>query len=167
MKKDRSTVVVDIRRASADDAPELTEIQTRAFADDNKRKPPGCSTEGPPGFDSVAWNAEWIGKTPYYKVLLDGRIVGGIIVFAVGEGQYELGRIYVDPDVQNRGVGQEAMRLMFEAFPEARKWTVGTPSWAVRNQHVYEKMGFVRARETAVEQNLGWSGIEYEKRCIT
>jgi RimJ/RimL family protein N-acetyltransferase len=122
--------------------------------------------EGPPGFDSVAWNAEWIERTPYYKVLLDGRIVGGIIVFAMGEGHYELGRIYVDPDVQNRGVGQEAMRLMFEAFPEARKWTVGTPSWAVRNQHVYEKMGFVRVRETAVDPQLGWSGIEYEKRCI-
>jgi len=83
----------------------------------------------------------------------------------VGEGQYEFGRIYVDPDVQDRGVGQEAMRLMFEAFPEARKWTVGTPSWAIRNQHVYEKVGFVRVRETAVDPQLGWSGVEYERCC--
>lgn len=97
--------------------------------------------EGPAGFDSVAWNAEWIEKTAYYKVPLDGRIVGGIIVFAMGEGHCELGRIYVDPGVQNRGVGQEAMRLMFETFPEAEKCTVGTPSWAARNQHVYEKAG--------------------------
>ncbi len=54
---------------------------------------------------------------------------------------------------------------MFEAFPEAQKWILGTPSWAIRNQHFYEKMGFVRVRETEVDPNLGWSGIEYERSC--
>jgi hypothetical protein len=51
---------------------------------------------------------------------------------------------------------------MFEAFPEAKKWILGTPSWAIRNQHFYEKMGFVKVRETEVDPHLGWSGIEYE-----
>ena len=37
-------------------------------------------------------------------------------------------------------------------------------SWAVRNQHFYEKMGFVKVRETEVDPNLGWAGVEYEKR---
>lgn len=50
-----------------------------AVEDDNKLKPPGCSMEGPPGYDSVDWNAGWIEKTPYYKILFDGQIVGGII----------------------------------------------------------------------------------------
>lgn len=157
--------MVKIEKAILEDVEKLTEIQTRTFDDDNKLKPPGCSMEGPPGYDSVDWNARWIAKTPYYKILFDGQIVGGIIVFDMGKGHYELGRMYVDPDFQNRGIGQWAVGLVFDDFPEAEKWTLGTPSWAIRNRHFYEKMGFIRVGETEVDPNLGWSGVEYEKRC--
>jgi ribosomal protein S18 acetylase RimI-like enzyme len=157
--------VVEIRKATVDDAAELTEVQTRAFQDDNKWKPPGCSLEGPPGYDSVDWNAGWIARTPYFKIVFDGQTVGGLIVFDMGHGCYELGRIWVDPDFQNRGIGQQAVWLVFETFAEAARWTVGTLSWAVRNQHFYEKMGFVKVRETEVDPKLSWSGVEYEKRC--
>lgn len=155
--------MVKIDKATLEDVERLTEIQTRTFDDDNKLKPPGCSLEGPPGYDSVSWNAGWIAKTPYYKILFAGQIVGGIIVFELQKGHYELGRIYVDPDFQNRGIGQQAVKLMFGLFPEAERWTLGTPSWAIRNQHFYEKMGFVKVGETQVDPHLGWSGIEYEK----
>jgi len=154
--------MIEIEQATFKDTARLTEIQTYTFDDDNKQKPPGCSMKGPPGYDSVDWNAGWIAKTPYYKILFDGQIVGGIIVFELREKHYELGRIYVDPDFQNRGIGQQAVRQMFKTFPEAKKWILGTPSWAIRNQHFYEKMGFVKTRETEVDPTLGWSGIEYE-----
>ncbi len=159
--------MIEIERATTGDAARLTRVQTRTFEDDNQRKPPGCSMEGPPGYDSVDWNTRWIKKTPYFKILSGSQIVGGLIVFDLGEGRYELGRIYVDPDCQNRGIGQQAVAWMFEAFPQATRWTVGTPGWARRNQHFYEKMGFVRVRETAVDPDLGWSGIEYEKLWAT
>jgi ribosomal protein S18 acetylase RimI-like enzyme len=155
--------VIEIKRATLQDAAQLTEIQTRTFQDDNKRKPLGCSLEGPPGHDSVDWNAGWIIKTPYFKILLDGQLVGGIIVFDMGRGHYELGRIYVDPDFQDRGIGQQAVEQMFDAFLDAVRWTVGTPSWAIRNQHFYEKVGFVKVGETDVDPALGWSGFEYER----
>jgi len=157
--------MIRVERATGADAARLTEIQKRVFEDDNKLKPAGCSMEGPPGYDSVAWNAQWIDKTPYYKILLDGRLVGGLIVFDMGQGHYELGRIWVDPALQNQGIGQQALALALQAFPDAVKWTLGTPSWAIRNQHFYEKMGFVRIRETEVDPELGWSGIEYEMHC--
>jgi len=157
--------VIKIKKATSRDVERLTETQTRTFQDDNKLKPPGCDMGGPPGYDSVDWNAEWIAKTPYYKILFDDQIVGGIIIFELEEGRYELGRIYVDPDFQNRGIGQQAVGQMFGAFSEAKKWILGTPSWAIRNQHFYEKMGFVRVGETEVDPNLGWSGIEYEMNC--
>ena len=124
--------MIEIRKATTDDVKQLTEIQARTFLDDNKLKPPGCSLEGPPGYNSADWNARWMGRTPYFKILLDGQIVGGIIVFDLGQGHYELGRIYVDPDLQNQGIGQQAVRQMFAAFPEAVQWTLGTPSWGSR-----------------------------------
>jgi GNAT superfamily N-acetyltransferase len=157
--------MVSIEKATIEDTERLTEVQTRTFEDDNRPKGPGCSMEGRPGLNSVGWNADWIAKTPYYMILFDGRIVGGIIVFDMGEGHYELGQVYDDPDFQNRGIGQQVVRLMFGTSPEAERWTVGTPSWAICNQHFYERMGFVKVRETEVDPDLGWSGIEYEKNC--
>lgn len=154
--------MVEIEKATLKDVERLTEIQTRTFKDDNKLKPPGCNMEGPPGYNSVSWNTEWIEKTPYFKILLDGQIVGGIIVFDMGQGCYEVGRVYVDPDSQNRRIGQQAFELMFRAFPETRKWILGTPSWAIRNQHFYEKMGFVKVRETEVDRT--WAGLGLNMR---
>jgi len=159
--------MIEIWKATSKDAARLTEIQTRTFEDDNKLKPPGSSMEGPPGYNSADWNAGWIAKVPYYKILFEGQIVGGIIVFDMGQGHYELGRIFVDRDFQNRGIGQWAVGLMFAAFPEAEKWTGGTPSWAIRNQHFYEKVGFVKTSETEINPDLGWSGVEYEKHCVS
>ena len=72
--------MVGIEKATTEDAERLTKIETRTFEDDNKLKPPRCSMEGPPGYDSVDWNAEWIEKTPYYKILFNDQIVGGLIV---------------------------------------------------------------------------------------
>ncbi len=83
----------------------------------------------------------------------------------MGHNHFEVGRIWIDPDYQNRGIGQAAMRAMFRLHPEVRLWTLGTPSWAVRNQHFYEELGFIQVRETDIDPDLGWSGIEYELVC--
>jgi len=133
--------MVRIEKATVEDAEGLTEVQTRTFLDDNVRKPPGCSMEGPPGYDSVEWNVRWIEQTHYYKTLYRGYIVGGLILFEMGERHCELGRIYVDSGQQDRGIGQQAMRFLSRAFPQVSKWMLGTPSWATRNQHFYEKLG--------------------------
>ena len=157
--------MVELKKAEKRDVEALTETQIRTFVDDNKLKPPNCSMEGPPGYNSVKWNAHWIENTPYYKILSNGQIVGGLILFDMGEGHFEVGRIWVAPEFQNQGIGQAAMKTMFNLHPDVKKWTLGTPSWAIRNQHFYEKMGFVRLWETEVDPKLGWSGIEYELIC--
>ena len=154
--------MIEIKKAEKRDVDAQTEIQIRTLVDDNKLKPPGCSMEGPPGYNSVKWNTHWLENTPCYKILFNGQIVGGLILFDLGEDQFEVGRIWVDPDYQNQGIGQAAMREMFTRHPLVKKWKLGTPSWAIRNQHFYEKVGFVKVRETEVDPNLGWSGIEYE-----
>lgn len=63
---------------------------------------------------------------------------------------------------QNQGIGQEALKLMFEKHSDVHKWTLGTPNWAVRNHHFYERVGFKKVLETEVSPELGWSSFEYE-----
>ena len=153
-------IVLEI--ASVDDVDELVSTQVRAFIDDNKNKPAGYSLEGPPGYDSLDWNSHWIQNTHYYKILSSGHIVGGLILFDMGRNQMEVGRIWIDPVHQNQKIGLTAMNTMFALHPDVCLWTLGTPSWAERNQHFYEKLGFIKIRETDVDPHLGWSGVEYE-----
>lgn len=158
--------MIDVLKAKESDVEILTETQIRTFIDDNKHKPPGCSMEGPPGYNSLKWNAHWISHTDYYKIIFDRKIVGGLILFDLGDQHIEVGRIWIDPAVQNRGIGQMAMKKIFKLYPEIKRWTLGTPTWAIRNQHFYEKLGFVKVRETKVDPDLGWSGIEYELNLV-
>jgi GNAT superfamily N-acetyltransferase len=155
--------MIELSRALRPDAGTLIETQVRAFQDDNKNKPAGCSLEIPPGCDSLEWNMHWIEQTHYYKIMCNGKIVGGLILFDLEDGCFEVGRIWVDPDQQNRGIGQAAMQAAFAAHPQATRWTLGTPSWALRNRYFYEKLGFNLVRESEVDPKLGWSSIKYER----
>lgn len=94
----------------------------------------------------------------YYKVLVGDQIVGGLIVFRKGPREYELGRIFVDPDYQNQGVGTDVMEFLWEEYPLAKRWTLDTPAWNRRTRHFYKKVGFV---EVGTDDR---GGILFEKR---
>ncbi len=140
--------MIRFERATPADAEVLTAVQVRTFDDDSRRflnKPRG----GPPGYDSVQWQRMIMQRAAaYYKIVADDVVIGGMIVFNMGGGHYELGRIYLDPAHQDRGIGQQAMRFVEQAHPQAKRWTLDTPLWATRNHYFYEKLGYRRVRET-------------------
>ena len=149
--------MIQFEQATPADAPALTAVQKRTFDDDAQRFA-GQPSGGPPGYDSVRWQIEIMGKAAaYYKVLADGQIIGGMIVFDKGREHCVLGRIWIDPAFQNQGIGATAMQFIEQAHPQARRWTLDTPAWATRNHHFYEKMGYVKVRE-------GDGFFHYEKR---
>ncbi len=130
------------KKAKAEDAKGLALASWRAFDNDIHYGAPGKG--GPPGYKSERWQSKMMRIGKYYKILDDHRIIGGFIVFDKGKGHYELGRIFIDPDYQNQGIGAQAMEFMEKTFPQARQWTLGTPRWNRRTQHFYEKMGYVK-----------------------
>lgn len=153
--------MIRFEKATPADAPALTAVQARTFDDDSRRFG-GQPRGGPPGYDSTAWQIDIMRKaTAYYKILSDDQVIGGIILFNFRPGQYELGRIYVDPDFQNRGIGQQAMQFIEDAHPDAVRWTLETPSWATRNHHFYEKVGYVKTGEVKAGR---MAAFRYEKR---
>lgn len=133
--------------AGPDDAEALTAISKRAFDTDvdvgKARK------GGPPGYSSVKWQTDMIGRaSAYWKILLDEELIGGAIVISHPRGRYYLARIFIDPDHHRRGLGLRTMRLLFDAYPEARLWNLETPPWNTRTRAFYEKLGFEIIRET-------------------
>ena len=148
-------------KAKPKDASALSRASERAFHSDIHCGAP--SIGGPPGYNSEAWQRQMMRIAQYYKMLRtrdsgDDQIVGGFIVFRKGTRHYELGRIFVDPDFQNQGIGAQAFDFLWEEFPLTRKWTLGTPAWNRRTRHFYKKVGFVEVGED------GRGGILLEKR---
>jgi RimJ/RimL family protein N-acetyltransferase len=79
----------------------------------------------------------------YYKILASDRIIGGIIVLRKRVREYEVGRIFIEPEHQDQGMGTEAVEFLWKTYPLAKRWILGTPGWNQRTQHFYEKVGFV------------------------
>lgn len=129
------------------DLADLTAIMTRAFDDDSRRHR-GLPRGGPEGYDTGEFFERWLfgcGDSTGYRIVLDGRTVGGMIVWVFPHGCNVLGTIFVDPDFQDRGVGRQAWGLVEARYPDAKSWSLETPSWATKNHHFYEACGFVRA----------------------
>jgi GNAT superfamily N-acetyltransferase len=128
---------------------DLTPVMTRAF-DDDAQKHLGIERGGPPGYDNGDFFREWL--LPYqesvgYKIMVGEDLIGGFIVWILPEGHNILGTIFVDPDIQDQGVGQGAWKFIEETYPETKSWSLGTPAWATKNHHYYEKCGFEKVEE--------------------
>lgn len=129
------------------DAAALADISRRAF--DTDAAVGGTGPGGPPGYDSAGWQRQMINEaSAYWKLLLDGRIVGGAIVFTYPRGRTYLARIFLDPEFHRQGLGLRAMEALLAAYPEARVWRLETPPWNRRTRAFYERLGFRVVRET-------------------
>lgn len=149
---------LSIERATPGDADALVQAQIAAFHHDAVMYP-GIGVGGPPGYDSVVEMVERIQQDECYKFVEDGQCAGGMVVFDMGQGHFHLGVIFIAPDWQNRGIGTQAIAFIEQAYPASR-WTLDTPTWATRNRHFYEKLGY----ENVGEGNDGTPVIHYEKR---
>ena len=150
---------VTFERATPEDAKALVKAQIAAFHDD-ARIYPGVEIGGPPGYDSVDVALRNMQESDFYKIVVDAQIIGGIIVAHMGEGHYHLDVLNVVPEYHNLGIGTRAMQFIEQTYP-ATKWTLDTPTYAMRNQHFYEKCGYVKV---GITEHPEITLISYEKR---
>jgi len=137
---------VALRRARPEEAAALAEISGRAFDSDlalGVAPGPG----GPPGYASTEWQARMMGAGRYHALTIDEALAGGALVFDMGGGHLELGRLFLDPAWHRRGIGKQAMALLFAAYPQAQRWTLDTPTWNRRTRAFYEALGFLAVGE--------------------
>lgn len=78
----------------------------------------------------------------------------------MGEGHYHLGVIFIDPAYHNQGIGTQAMHFIEKTYL-AKRWTLDTPKYAIRNQHFYEKFAYIKVREFEPDDDI--TLIAYEK----
>ena len=136
-----------ISKAGPTDAELLAQASKDAFDNDIHYGAPGPG--GPPGYDSPAWQARMMQMGDYYKIEVDGQIVGGFIVLRRKAREYELGRIFIAAEHQHQGIGTQAMEFLWQKYPLVKKWTLDTPHWNARTRRFYAKMGFAEVGKDA------------------
>ena len=145
-----SSQILTFNEISETDIPDLTSVMTRAF-DNDVQKHLGWKSGGPEGYDTGEFFRKWLfgyKESEGYKILLEDKVIGGFIVWIYEHGKNILGTIFVDPAHQDRGIGTQAWQFIEAAYPDAKQWTLGTPIWAVKNHHFYEKCGFQHVETT-------------------
>ena len=153
---------VTLRPARPGEAGALAEISTRAFHSDHAFG--GPVAEGPPGYDSPEWQRQAMRRGRYHAITVGGALAGGAIVFDMGDGHFELGRLFLDPAWHRQGIGKRSMALLFAAYPQAERWTLDTPVWNRRTRPFYESLGFVETGRT--QQPGGPELVVYEWRAV-
>lgn len=77
-----------------------------------------------------------------YRIVEDGRFVGGLVLRIDGErGDLEL--LFISPDAHSRGIGTAAWQEVEALYPGVKVWETCTPYFEKRNIHFYiNKCGF-------------------------
>jgi GNAT superfamily N-acetyltransferase len=76
-----------------------------------------------------------------------------------------LGVIFVDPEFQDRGVGQRIWEFVESTYPETESWQLETPGFTTKNHHFYEKCGFRRVEVKPPQDDFPWESWVYRKEC--
>jgi ribosomal protein S18 acetylase RimI-like enzyme len=87
------------------------------------------------------------------KATNNGIIVGSVRGQMTGDSVY-VGRLMVDPEFQNKGLGTRLMLAIEVAFPQAKKFTLGTGQRSLRNLYLYDKLGYKIVSSDAVTGDL-------------
>ena len=101
---------------------------------------------GPPGYDNGDFLREWfLNKNATAYAVFKGDIpIGGVNVFVNNE-TYEnyLGNIFVDSDIQGKGIGLTIWNFIEKKFSDTKIWKTDTPGFSSRNHYFYvNKCGF-------------------------
>ena len=123
----------------------LTEIMKRAFDEDSRIAFGEGKTGGPEGYDNGEFLKKWGINSPSksFKIYLEGKLIGGIILWINKNENNSLGTIFIDPTLQSKGIGTEIWKLIEKKYPSTKKWNTETPGFTKRNHNYYiNKCGF-------------------------
>lgn len=150
--------MLHLEKVKIEDAANIIEVRRFAYTDEDIRFGEGKGEYlkyiGDVNF--VSW---CMSKYPLYKIMLDETIIGTFWLDHETDNRpnhFELQDFCILPECQNEGYGRKTMELMEKLYPSVEIWSLSTLLCSVRNQHLYEKMGYKKIGQTE-------GSIYYEK----
>ena len=77
----------------------------------------------------------------FLKAMIGEKIIGSVRAYAQGTTCY-IGRLIVQPDFQNRGIGTKLMYEIEKIFNYCKRFELFTGDKSERNLYLYQKLGY-------------------------
>ena len=129
--------MIELVKAGTSDALVINGISKRSFDSDVEVGAP--SKGGPPGYMSIQFHTKMARSNHLYKLMVDGLIIGGAILFIDGE-KLNIGRIFISPEHHRKGYGIYMMQEIERMFPAVKEFYHGAmASLALRRREPGKK----------------------------
>ena len=135
---------LSFRKFEAADVESFTPMMKKAFDKDTQIHL-GEKEGGPDGYDNGDFLRKWYLhiNCNSYAVFKNDNHIGAFAVWINQNNENFLGNIFIDPDIQDKGIGLIIWRYIEQKFPETKIWRTETPSFSRRNHNFYvNKCGF-------------------------
>ena len=94
-----------------------------------------------------------------YKAVYNGEIIGSVRGYKDGN-ICNVGKLFVDPRFQNRGIGSKLLLEMEERFKDCSKFILFTGFMSFKNLYVYEKAGYKEFDRQVISQQFTFVFLE-------
>ena len=128
-----------------EDIENIVEMSKRAFLIDINVG--GNRGDCPPNYDSFLWHKQMADEGHLYKAISNDKLVGAAVLF-IDENSKRLyvGRIFIDSLCHKEGHGIKLMESIEKYFPYIQQIDLDTPSWNVRTNSFYQKIGYTKVK---------------------
>lgn len=147
-----------------DDYNILTKIMIEAFNDDT-RMHTDLQSGGPLGYDDGTLIRTLNTQKSYLsqKICIGGEIVGAYVI-KLGDEEHGLEMLFLNPTIKNAGIGYKVWQHIEDTYSQVKVWKLETPDYSKRNQHFYEKCGFLLVGEKTYTN--GGKSFSYKKHTV-
>jgi ribosomal protein S18 acetylase RimI-like enzyme len=147
MKRDDTIIgSITITKATAKDAEEILRLQKLAYISEAEII---SDYTIPPLVQTLEETLADYRTNTVLKAVIDGKIVGSVRGELKEDGSVYIGKLMVNPDIQNQGLGTRLMNALETEFPGVKKFWLFTGQHSVRNLYLYHKLGY---KDTGAER---------------
>ena len=150
-----------LEKAEVEDAAAIHELQVESFKPSLEKYRDFDTNPANEGIDRIVERFQQSFTTYYFIVLDDVRIGAIRLVYWKDRDRARISPIFILPQYQGRGYGQQAMALI-EEQTNATAWELDTILQEEGNCHLYEKLGYKKVGPTK-EINANMTFVRYEK----
>jgi GNAT superfamily N-acetyltransferase len=144
--------IIRLEKATEIDAEQIRDLMIKVEKDETNRWFDIGERPYIPGYDSIEMQKYHMWDDKYYKILSDERLIGVILITYTGREHARIDRLYIDTNVQSKGIGTRVIELIEKTYPNVKVWTLDTTQKSPRNHHFYEKNGYRLVGENEEER---------------
>lgn len=108
----------------------------------------------PPLVQTIDELVEEFKECQFLIALEDDKIIGSVKGKQIGDTCH-IGRLIVDSEYQNRGIGSRLMKMIEKKFEGVSKFELFTGNKSSKNIYLYKKLGYEVYKEEQLNENTG------------